>query len=111
MALGAQARDVLKLIMGNGMLLALIGVALGLGGAFAVTRVMAGLLFGVTATDTVDEVQPTDLAALAIADGVAVGSQLFWRTKFRPRRANTSRSARNSTRRAARSHTFVGEMN
>jgi len=53
MALGAQARDVLKLIMGNGMLLALIGVALGLGGAFAVTRVMAGLLFGVTATDTV----------------------------------------------------------
>jgi putative ABC transport system permease protein len=53
MALGAQARDVLKLIMGNGMLLAVIGVALGLGGAFAVTRVMAGLLFGVTATDTV----------------------------------------------------------
>jgi putative ABC transport system permease protein len=52
MALGAQARDVLKLIMGNGMLLAMIGVALGLGGAFAVTRVMAGLLFGVTATDT-----------------------------------------------------------
>jgi ABC-type antimicrobial peptide transport system permease subunit len=39
MALGAQARDVLKLIMGNGMLLAVIGVALGLGGAFAVTRV------------------------------------------------------------------------
>jgi len=53
MALGAQARDVLKLIMGNGMLLAVIGVALGLGGAFAVTRVMAGLLFGVTATDAV----------------------------------------------------------
>jgi ABC-type antimicrobial peptide transport system permease subunit len=53
MALGAQARDVLKLIMGNGMLLAVIGVALGLGGAFAVTRVMAGLLFGVTATDRV----------------------------------------------------------
>jgi putative ABC transport system permease protein len=51
MALGAQARDVLKLIIGNGMALALIGVALGLGGAFAVTRVMAGLLFGVTTTD------------------------------------------------------------
>jgi len=53
MALGAQTRDVLKLIMGNGMVLAASGVALGLGGAFAVTRVMAGLLFGVTATDTI----------------------------------------------------------
>jgi putative ABC transport system permease protein len=52
MALGAQTKDVLKLIIGNGMLLALIGVALGLAAAFAVTRVMAGLLFGVTATDT-----------------------------------------------------------
>ncbi len=53
MALGAQTRDVLKLIMGSGMVLAASGVALGLGGAFAVTRVMAGLLFGVTATDTI----------------------------------------------------------
>ena len=52
MALGAQAKDVLKLIIGNGMLLALIGVGLGLAVALAVTRVMAGLLFGVTATDS-----------------------------------------------------------
>jgi putative ABC transport system permease protein len=51
MALGAQGKDVLKLIIGNGMSLALIGVALGLVGAFALTRVMAGVLFGVTATD------------------------------------------------------------
>jgi putative ABC transport system permease protein len=51
MALGAQTGDVLKLIMGNGMALALIGVVAGLAGAFALTRFMAGVLFGVTATD------------------------------------------------------------
>ncbi|MGI8732779.1 MAG: ABC transporter permease [Pyrinomonadaceae bacterium] len=51
MALGAQGKDVLRLIIGNGMTLALIGVALGLLGAFALTRVMAGILFGVTTTD------------------------------------------------------------
>ena len=51
MALGAQAKDVLKLIMGNGMALALMGVGIGLAGALALTRVMAGVLFGVTTTD------------------------------------------------------------
>jgi putative ABC transport system permease protein len=53
MALGAQTRDVLKLIIGNGMALTFIGVAAGLAGAFALTRLMAGLLFGVSATDTI----------------------------------------------------------
>jgi len=51
MALGARAPDVLKLVMGEGMALTLIGVVLGLGGAYAVTRVITSLLFGVTPTD------------------------------------------------------------
>ena len=53
MALGAQMRDVLKLIVKGGMVLALIGIALGLAGAFALTRLLASLLFGVNPTDVV----------------------------------------------------------
>jgi putative ABC transport system permease protein len=51
MALGARIRDVLTMVLKNGMSLALIGAALGLVGAFAVTRVMSSLLFGVAPTD------------------------------------------------------------
>jgi predicted permease len=50
-ALGAQARDVMKLIMGQGMLLVTVGVVLGLGASLAVTRLIASLLFGVTPTN------------------------------------------------------------
>ena len=53
MALGAQTSDVLKMVVGQGMMLALIGVLIGLAGAFALMRVMSGLLFGVSATDPV----------------------------------------------------------
>lgn len=51
MALGARRFDVLKLVVRQGMLLTLIGVILGLTGAFVLTRVMQSLLFGVTAKD------------------------------------------------------------
>jgi putative ABC transport system permease protein len=50
-ALGARSEDMLKLIFGQSMTLTLLGVLLGLAGAFAVTRVMNSLLFGVTSTD------------------------------------------------------------
>jgi ABC-type antimicrobial peptide transport system permease subunit len=52
MALGARTLDVLKLVLRNGMTLVVIGIALGLAGAFALTRLMVTLLFGVTPTDT-----------------------------------------------------------
>jgi putative ABC transport system permease protein len=53
MALGAQRIDVLKMTMGQGLRLVSFGVALGLVGAFVLTRVMASLLFGVSATDPI----------------------------------------------------------
>jgi predicted permease len=69
MALGAARRDVLRLVVGQGMLLALIGIAAGLGTAFVVTRLMKSLLFAVSATDVV-----TFIAVAVALTGVALGA-------------------------------------
>ncbi|HEV2488228.1 MAG TPA: ABC transporter permease [Candidatus Acidoferrales bacterium] len=59
MALGAQRRDLLRLVIGKGALLAGIGIAIGIGAAVGLTRLMASMLYGVTPTD------PLTLAAVA----------------------------------------------
>ena len=51
MAIGARPRDVFTMILGHGMKLAIIGVVIGLAAAFALTRLMASMLFGVAPTD------------------------------------------------------------
>ena len=51
MAIGAQQRDVFKMVIGRGMMLTLIGIAVGLLGAFGLTRLMATMLYGVEPTD------------------------------------------------------------
>jgi predicted permease len=60
LALGAKRTDVLRLVLGTGMKMAGIGVVLGLAAAFGLTRLMASLLFGVSATD------PLTFAVVAI---------------------------------------------
>ncbi|HSE97852.1 MAG TPA: ABC transporter permease [Blastocatellia bacterium] len=53
MALGARGADVMKMIVGQGMVLALAGVGIGLVGAYFITGLMSSLLFGVAATDPI----------------------------------------------------------
>jgi predicted permease len=66
MALGAQRSDVLKMVVGQGMILTLIGVASGLAASFLLARFMASLLYGVAATDPVTFIG-VSLVLLAVA--------------------------------------------
>jgi putative ABC transport system permease protein len=51
--LGAQLRDVLRLVLGHGLKLTIIGAVIGLAGALLVTRAITSVLYGVSATDPV----------------------------------------------------------
>ncbi|MEK6322889.1 MAG: ABC transporter permease [Acidobacteriota bacterium] len=82
MAMGAQADDVVKLVLKQGTMLISIGVALGLVAAFAVTRVISSFLFGVSATD------PATFAGIALLLGVVALIACYiparWATKVDP---------------------------
>jgi putative ABC transport system permease protein len=67
MALGATRADIMRLVVGNGMLLTLIGIGIGVAVSLLLTRVMASLLFGVTATDV-----PTFLSVSLVLAAVAL---------------------------------------
>ena len=69
LALGADRGDIFKLVVARGLLLTLTGVVIGVAASFALTRVMASLLFGVTATDPL-----TFVAIPLLLTGVALGA-------------------------------------
>ena len=58
MALGAQPGKIMIMVVRQSLILVLVGVVLGLGGAFALTRVMSSLLYGVSTTDTLTFAAP-----------------------------------------------------
>jgi putative ABC transport system permease protein len=69
MALGARQPDVLKMVVRQGMTLTIVGIGVGLIGAYFLTRVMASLLFGVSATDPI-----TFIAISVVLAAVALGA-------------------------------------
>ncbi len=77
LALGAHGGDVLQMVLKQGAKMALVGVAIGIGAAFALTRLMTNLLFGVTAHD------PVTFAAVAVVLFIVV----LWASYIPARRA------------------------
>ncbi len=69
LALGAQRRDVFKLVIGQGLVLALVGVLIGAVGAYALTRLIRGLLYDVSPTDS-----PTFIVVSALVTLVALAA-------------------------------------
>jgi putative ABC transport system permease protein len=67
LALGARPRDVVMMVLRNGLWLTLAGVVVGLVGTFAISRVLSGFLYGVSALDPV-----TYVAMIAVLVGVAI---------------------------------------
>jgi ABC-type antimicrobial peptide transport system permease subunit len=68
MALGAGSRDVLRMVMGQGLRLAVTGIGFGLLASFLLTRYLSSLLFGVSATDALTfALVAVFLAAVALA--------------------------------------------
>lgn len=85
MALGAERRSVLMMVMKQGMALVLAGIAIGLAGAYLLTRLIASLLFGVTTRDPMTFiVTPLILAAVAL---LAISIPALKATKVDPLRA------------------------
>lgn len=72
LALGANQKQILKLVLGQGMILTVVGVVVGLIAAFAITRTMSSLLYGVTATDPI-----TFVVVSLLMLGVAVVANLI----------------------------------
>jgi putative ABC transport system permease protein len=65
--LGAQTNEIMRMVVGQGLRLALIGIALGIAGAFALTRILSRFLYGVAATDPL-----TYVIVVALLLGVAL---------------------------------------
>ena len=68
LALGARAADVMRMVLGQGMRVVLVGVVIGVGAAFALTRLLSSLLF---------EVSPTDMSTFLIVAGLLSGVALL----------------------------------
>jgi len=82
LALGADQRQIVKMVVGQGMILTLVGIAVGLVTAFLITRLMSSLLYGVTANDPI-----TFIAVSVLMLTVAVVANLipaFKATKVDP---------------------------